>query len=75
VSDYCLTSNKQFVSCIMVRTYEFHSVDDDVCIVLDQHAKLYFFSAILLFCLWVDMLLHLDKLSWFWNQPVFALTS
>jgi len=63
VSDYCLTSNKQFVSCIMVRTYEFHSVDDDVCIVLDQHAKLYFFSAILLFCLWVDMLLHLDKLS------------
>ena len=47
MSDYCLTSNKQFVSCIVVRTYEFHSVDD-VCIVLDQHAKLYFFSAILL---------------------------
>lgn len=46
MSDYCLTSNKQFVSCIMARTYEFHSVDD-VCIVLDQHAKLYF---LVLFC-------------------------
>ena len=45
VSDCYLTPNEQFFSCIMARASYIQWNDDVVCFVLDQHAKLDFYSA------------------------------
>jgi hypothetical protein len=45
VSDCCLMPTKQFFSYIMARTVNFQWDDDEVRFVLDQNAKLDFYSA------------------------------
>jgi len=45
MSNCCLTPNEQFFIYIMVRTSCIRCDDNDVCFILDQHAKLEFYSA------------------------------